>query len=102
VAKAERDAENKIAAAETRARSLIDDGERLREQAESEVTGLERRRDSVVAEMERLSSELTGTATQHRSTDPPAAEDPAGGDGGAPAEPAPASRRVTASTRGGS
>jgi DivIVA domain-containing protein len=98
--KAERDAENRIAAAETKARALIDEADRHQTEAETAVHALEQRRDHVIADMERLSSELTGTATQHRSV-PQQGPEPAG-DGDQPPEPASQPRRTAAPTRNGS
>ena len=46
-----------------------------RRQFEQEIGDLEQRRDAVLAEMERLSSQLVGTATEHRPSDPPSGEE---------------------------
>jgi DivIVA domain-containing protein len=67
--RAERDAEQTVARAESEAKRTLDAANRRREDIEAVISDLEERRDTVIAEMERLSSELAGSATHHRHPD---------------------------------
>jgi len=75
-----------IAAAESQAAKATEEGNRRREDIDAVISDLESRRDHVIADMQKLSSELTGTASSHRD---PAEESSGGEDGGDP-EDAPA------------
>ncbi len=58
---------------------MIDDANRRRRETEKVIADLAERRKTVIADMQRLSSELVGTATQHEDLDademPPPGED---------------------------
>jgi len=60
--------------ADVYATRIVSEGNRRRTDIEAVISDLEARRDTVVADMQRLSSELAGTATQHRAV--PASADP--------------------------
>jgi DivIVA domain-containing protein len=68
-------AESIRAAAEAQARATVEESHRKRDEIAAMIADLEARRDAVVEDMQRLSSELVGTATQHRVPAP-------SGDGG--------------------
>ena len=53
--------------AEREAERIIEEANRRKRDIESVISDLEERRDAVLAELERLASGITGTATQHRS-----------------------------------
>lgn len=63
---AEADGERAIREARTEATRILDAAEAERAEVEAEIAELERHRDAVVADLERLASEVAGTATQHR------------------------------------
>jgi DivIVA domain-containing protein len=65
-ADADQYAEATRAEADARSGAMIDDANRRRDEIEKLIADLEERRDTVIGDMERLSSELVGTATQHR------------------------------------
>jgi DivIVA domain-containing protein len=80
--RAERDAEQALAKARKEAERVIAEGNRRRAGIEKVISDLAARRDSVVGDIERLSSELAGAATQHRrppSEERAREEQPAGG-----------------------
>jgi DivIVA domain-containing protein len=64
-AQADEDAAATIQQAETEARRTIDDANRRRSEIEKVIADLAERRKTVIADMQRLSSELVGTATEH-------------------------------------
>jgi DivIVA domain-containing protein len=64
-AQAEEDAAATIRQAEADARQTVDDADRRRREIEKVIADLAERRKTVIADMQRLSSELVGTATQH-------------------------------------
>jgi DivIVA domain-containing protein len=66
---ADEEAAARIQAAETEARQTVDDANRRRDETEKVIADLEGRRNTVLADMQRLSSELVGTATQHEGLD---------------------------------
>jgi DivIVA domain-containing protein len=59
-------------AAQKEAERIVADANRRKADIESVISDLEQRRDAVLAELERLASGITGTATEHR---PPEAGD---------------------------
>ena len=64
--RADSDAEKTIAKARAEAQRILDEGSKRRADMEAVISDLKERRDAVVADMQRLSSELAGTATEHR------------------------------------
>ena len=48
------------------AKRIVDEGNRRKADVEAEIGDLVKRRDAVVGELERLATEVAGTATQHR------------------------------------
>ncbi len=64
-AQADEDAAESVRAAESRARQMVDEATRRKGEIEKVIDDLARRRKAVIADMQRLSSELVGTATQH-------------------------------------
>jgi DivIVA domain-containing protein len=80
--RAERDAEQALAKARKEAERVVAEGNRRRAGIEKVISDLAARRDSVVGDIERLSSDLAGAATQHRrppSDERAKEEQPAGG-----------------------
>ncbi|MGH2954248.1 MAG: DivIVA domain-containing protein [Solirubrobacterales bacterium] len=67
-AEAEAEAQKITEAARAEAARIVEDGHRRKTDTEAMISDLEQRRDTVVAELERLASEVAGTATQHRPT----------------------------------
>jgi DivIVA domain-containing protein len=65
---AERSAEETLMKAQDEATRIVDEANRRRADVEAVIADLEARRDSVVTDLERLASEVSGTATQHRPT----------------------------------
>lgn len=65
-AEADRDAADARERGEAKAKQLIEDGTRRRDDIEAGISDLESRRDHVIADMQKLSNELTGTATSHQ------------------------------------
>ncbi len=65
--RADSDAEKTIAKARAEAQRILDEGSKRRADMEAVISDLKERRDAVVADMQRLSSELAGTATEHRA-----------------------------------
>jgi DivIVA domain-containing protein len=65
-ASAERDASTKLAEAEENAITALAEAGRRQQELDAEIADLETRRTAVLEDMQRLSSELTGTASQHR------------------------------------
>jgi DivIVA domain-containing protein len=65
-ASSEHEAQNTVAAARLEAKRTVEEGNRRRRDVEAVIADLEERREAVLEEMRRLSSELVGTATQHR------------------------------------
>jgi DivIVA domain-containing protein len=68
---ATRETEEKLAAASSKARATVEEGQRRRTSIESEITQLEVLRDRVLAELERLGKELGTTVDAHRSAGSP-------------------------------
>jgi DivIVA domain-containing protein len=68
-------------AAQKEAERIVADANRRKADIESVISDLEQRRDAVLAELERLASGITGTATEHRppgagaGADEPATDD---------------------------
>ncbi|MEK6277624.1 MAG: DivIVA domain-containing protein [Actinomycetota bacterium] len=56
-----------LKSAETKAVRMVEEGTKRRREIETVISDLEVRRDSVLSGLEKLSSELAGTATQHKS-----------------------------------
>jgi len=81
--RADRDAELALAKARKEAEHVVAEGNRRRAGIEKVIADLEAHRDSVVGNIERLSSELAGTATQHRKppSDRAATEEQPAGEG---------------------
>jgi DivIVA domain-containing protein len=65
-ARAEDEAEEKLARANAEATRIVDEATQRRRDIEAVISDLEARRDAVVADLEQLSSEIAGAATQHR------------------------------------
>jgi hypothetical protein len=63
--KADEDARQTAAAADARAKEIVEEGERRRAQIEAVVTELASRRDHTVQELERLRAELASTIGTH-------------------------------------
>jgi DivIVA domain-containing protein len=63
---AERSAEETVMKARADATRIVEEANRRRADVEAVIADLEGRRDSVVSDLERLASEVSGTATQHR------------------------------------
>jgi DivIVA domain-containing protein len=76
-AEAEREASDTTAQARAEAQRILDEVSRKRDDTETVIADLEARRDGVVGELERLASEVAGTATQHRPGRPPGVADAA-------------------------
>lgn len=79
-------AEKAIGDARAEAKGIVEEANRKRADIESVIADLTQRRDAVVGELERLASEVAGTATQHRPVSPAdasAARQPQRGEGGA-------------------
>jgi DivIVA domain-containing protein len=74
--KADREAAGRVEAAERKATEILDAANRRRADIETVISDLEARRDAVVLELERLASEVAGTATQHRAGARAAADPP--------------------------
>lgn len=64
-AQADEDAAATIQQADTEARRTVDDASRRRGELEKVIADLAERRTAVIADMQRLSTELVGTATEH-------------------------------------
>jgi DivIVA domain-containing protein len=62
---ADREAEQTLTKARAEAKRVVDDANARKQDVESVIADLEARRDEVLESLERLSSELSGTATQH-------------------------------------
>ncbi len=62
---ADREAEQTLTAARADAKRTVDEANSRKQDIESVIADLEARRDEVLGGLERLSSELSGTATQH-------------------------------------
>jgi DivIVA domain-containing protein len=73
-------ADSARAEGEARAGQVTEGAERRRQEIETVIADLEERRDGVLGEMQRLSSELTGSATQHRPGSEPEPEPEAEGE----------------------
>jgi len=74
-AQADEDAAESVRAAESRSRQMLEDATRRKGEIETVIDDLAERRKAVISDMQRLSSELVGTATQHEDGDVP---EPAG------------------------
>ncbi len=74
-AHADEDGAESVRAADSRARQMVEDATRRRGEIETVIDDLAERRKAVISDMQRLSSELVGTATQHEDGDAP---EPAG------------------------
>ena len=68
---AKRETEERLAAAASKARATVEEGERRRASLESEIRQLEILRDRVLADLERLGKELDTTVDTHRSDSSP-------------------------------
>jgi DivIVA domain-containing protein len=66
-ARAEDEAQETLSRANSEATRIIEDANRRRRDIEAVISDLEARRDGVVADLEQLSSEIAGAATQHRA-----------------------------------
>ena len=75
--RADRDAEQTEKRANAEAKRILDEAARRRSDIETVIADLEARRDAVVADLQRLSSELAGAATEH-GPNVPAKEDRGG------------------------
>jgi DivIVA domain-containing protein len=64
---ADKQAAAKIKEAGDEAARMIEDGQRRKREIEKLISDLEARRDAVLSGLEQLSSEIAGTATQHKS-----------------------------------
>jgi DivIVA domain-containing protein len=73
--RADRDAENTVTSARAEAQRIVDEANQRRADIEAVISDLKGRRDAVVADLQRLSSELAGTAGQHRPVGEPAADE---------------------------
>ena len=62
---ADRDAEQSLAKARAEAKRILEESNARKRDVESVIADLESRRDEVLESLERLSTELAGTATQH-------------------------------------
>jgi DivIVA domain-containing protein len=62
---ADREAEQTLTRARAEAKRVVDEANARRQDVEAVIADLEARRDEVLESLERLSSELSGTATQH-------------------------------------
>ena len=62
---ADREAEETLAKARAAAKRVVEEANARKQDIESVIADLEARRDEVLGSLERLSSELSGTATQH-------------------------------------
>jgi DivIVA domain-containing protein len=69
-ADADEDAAEKVRSAESRARQMIEDATRRKAEIEKIIDDLAQRRKAVIADMQRLSTELVGTASQHDAPEP--------------------------------
>lgn len=95
--RADNDAEQTIAKATAEAQRIIEEASRRRADMESVISDLKERRDAVVADMQRLSSELAGTATEHRAPGVPASSsEPSTGAAAAEGKPRPPRARPKA------
>jgi DivIVA domain-containing protein len=77
-AEADHAGKQKTAAALAKAKALVEEGQKRREQIEKVISDLEKRRDAVLSELEKLSTDLAGTATSYKPGEGPgdgAAED---------------------------
>jgi DivIVA domain-containing protein len=88
---ADRDAEQSLAKARAEAKRVVDEANARKADIESVIADLEARRDEVLESLERMSTELAGTATQHAKVIAERAADTAAkvrdeDDGAAPAE----------------
>jgi DivIVA domain-containing protein len=63
--RADADADETLRKARAEAARVVEEGNRRRGDIEAVISDLEARRDGVVADMQRLSTELAGTATEH-------------------------------------
>ena len=93
--RADRDAEKTIVKARAEAQRIVDEANLRRAGIEAVISDLKDRRDAVVADMQRLSSELAGTATEHRAPAPPSSQ-PKTGPGAASGKAQPARARPKA------
>jgi DivIVA domain-containing protein len=75
-AAAEAEARSAIADAQAEAKRIVEEANRNRADIEAVIADLEDRRDGVIAELQRLATEVSGTADQHRPS-----PEPDGGDG---------------------
>jgi DivIVA domain-containing protein len=66
-----READERLAAATSKARATVEEGERRRASLESEISQLESLRDRVLADLERLGKELDTTVDRHRPDSSP-------------------------------
>jgi DivIVA domain-containing protein len=62
---ADRDAEQSLTKARAEAKRIVDDANERKQDIEAVIADLEARRDEVLDSLERMSTELAGTATQH-------------------------------------
>jgi DivIVA domain-containing protein len=92
-AEADHAAQQKIAAGEAKAKAVIDEGNKRRRDIEKVISDLERRRNAVVAALKKLSTDLAGTAGEHRPGDEEVLS--AGAGKQAPTQKQPAAARST-------
>lgn len=96
---ADRDAQKAVARARAEAGRIIAEANQRRAGIEAVISDLGDRRNAVVADMQRLSSELAGTATEHRKPAAPAPSEPATGPSAAGRNPQPGRARPKATRR---
>jgi DivIVA domain-containing protein len=94
--RADREAEEIVAKARAEAKQLVDEANQRRSDVEAVISDLEARRNTVVADMKRLSTELAGTATQHRPAAEPGRSEPDTARSAAAKKPQPAGARSKA------
>jgi DivIVA domain-containing protein len=73
-AEADEDAAERLRAAESQAHQMLEDATRRKAELQKVIDDLAERRQAVIADMQRLSSELVGTATQHEAAGGPVAQ----------------------------
>jgi DivIVA domain-containing protein len=76
-AEAEAQAAEKVKEAEARAIGMVEEGAKRRREMESVIADLQSRREAVVRGLEKLSTQLAGTATEARAQGPRKAPQPA-------------------------
>jgi DivIVA domain-containing protein len=94
--RADRESEKTVAKAKAEAKQLVDEATQRRRDVEAVISDLEARRNTVVADLERLSTELAGTATEHRPVAEPARPEPGTARSAGVEKPQPAGARSKA------